>query len=63
MTKKIYKGGVHTVGLRGAPSNKVAEQCVGIFEGEEDRRRSSVENARIECLDRSKWRLLSWPLP
>ena len=63
MTRRIYKGGVDAVGVRGRPPVKWEDRLLEYVREREDRRLRGIEGARIECMDRSKWRLLPWPPP
>lgn len=47
MTKRIYKSGVNAVNGRPVLDH--------LREREEDRRLRGTENARVECVNRSKW--------
>ncbi len=56
MTKWIYKSGVDAMHVRGKPPIKWEDKVLEHL-GEGDRGLRGMENARVECMDRSKWRL------
>ncbi len=58
LTKEIYKIGVDAVGVRGSPPIKWKDRVLEYLrERGWDRRLRGMVNARVECMDRSKWRL------
>ena len=57
MTRRIYKGGVDAVGVRGRPPVKWEDRLLEYVRERGDRILRGIEGARVECLDRSKWRL------
>jgi len=53
---RIYKGGVDPVGVRGRPPVKWEDRLLEYVRERGNRRLRGIEGARIECMDRSKWR-------
>ena len=61
MTKRVYRSEVDAVGVRGRPPVKWEDRVIkNVNEGVRIR---GLENAREECKNREKWRLLPWPSP
>jgi len=56
MTRRIYKGGVDAVGVRGRPPVKWEDRLLEYMRERGDRRLRGIEGARMECMNRSKWR-------
>jgi len=46
-----------SVGVRGSPPVKWEDRLLECLKEREDRRLRGIEGARVECMDRSKWRL------
>ena len=63
MTRGIYKGGVDAVGARERPPVKWEDRLLEYLRERGYRRLRVIEDARIECMDRSKWRLFCFGHP
>jgi len=58
MTRRIYKGGVDAAGVRERSPGKWEDRLLEYVRERGDKRLRGIESARVECMDRSKWRLL-----
>ncbi len=63
LTKRICKSRMDSVGVRGIPPMKWEDRVLEYLRERKDRRLIGVENTRVECMDRRKWRLLLCPSP
>ncbi len=57
LTKRIYKIEVDAVDVRGKPPIKWEDIVLEYLREREERRLRGMVNARVECMDRSKWTL------
>lgn len=53
---KTHKNGINAMDVRRRPSRKWEDRMLENLRKKGDRRMKTFENARVECMDRNKWR-------